>query len=101
MQVHDPPVGVTDATRRVGVVQLTSLKDLAPRQADEVGDVSHGDGDNDMATANRFSSDVSILLNNGDGTFQSAVNYAAGDSPWSVFSVDFDGDGDNDLAISN
>ena len=60
-----------------------------------------GDGDNDLATANQNSDNVSILLNNGDGTFQSAVNYAAGDGPWSVFSIDIDGDGDNDLATAN
>ena len=29
-----------------------------------------GDGDKDLATANRWSDNVSILKNNGDGTFQ-------------------------------
>ncbi|RKX29251.1 MAG: hypothetical protein DRP47_02125 [Candidatus Zixiibacteriota bacterium] len=42
-----------------------------------------------------------MLLNNGDGTFQTAVNYDVGDYPTSVFSIDLDGDGDNDLAVVN
>ncbi|MCK4625156.1 MAG: VCBS repeat-containing protein [Phycisphaerae bacterium] len=60
-----------------------------------------GDGDYDLAVANRYSDNVSILLNNGDGTFQAAVNYAVGDGPFSVFSADLDGDNDNDLAVAN
>ncbi|MEA2030089.1 MAG: FG-GAP-like repeat-containing protein, partial [candidate division Zixibacteria bacterium] len=65
----------------------------------------NGDGNNDLATANSGGwenpGDVSILLGNGDGTFQSAVNYAVGSHPLSVFSADFDGDGDNDLTTAN
>jgi hypothetical protein len=41
------------------------------------------------------------LKNNGDGIFQAADNYWAGDSPLSVFAADFDGDGDYDLATAN
>ena len=43
---------------------------------------------------------MSVVLNKGDGTFQSAVSYDAGVYPNSVFSIDLDGDGDNDLATS-
>src|SRR5687768_4276836 len=49
-----------------------------------VGDFN-GDGKPDLAVANKFSSDqtagfpgkgsVSVLLGNGDGTFQAAINY--------------------------
>ena len=69
-----------------------------------------GDGDNDVAAANhgfldlfgRFSgSSVSVLLNNGDGTFAPKEDYATGDRPTSVFSADLDGDGNNDLAVAN
>jgi hypothetical protein len=60
------------------------------------------DGFIDLAVSNTGSSDISILLNNGNGTYQSAVNYPTGGSePWSVFAADFDGDGDNDLAAAN
>jgi hypothetical protein len=60
-----------------------------------------GDGDNDLAAANFTSANVSVLLNNGDGTFQAAVNYEAGHLPVSVFAADLDEDGDNDLAVAN
>ncbi len=65
-----------------------------------------GDGDNDLAVANNgyypdILCTVSILLNNGDGMFQQAVNYGAGDGPLSVLAVDLDGDGDNDLTVAN
>jgi hypothetical protein len=51
--------------------------------------------------ANYHSDNVSVLLNNGDGIFEQAVNYGAGYYPYSVFAVDLDGDGDNDLAVAN
>jgi hypothetical protein len=61
-----------------------------------------GDGDLDLAVANQWSDNVSILKNNGDGTFQSAVNYGAGYyRPECVFCADLDGDGDLDLAVAN
>ena len=43
----------------------------------------------DLAIANHQSNNISILLNIGNGTFQSAVNYAADYGPYSVFSIDF------------
>ena len=60
-----------------------------------------GDGDNDLAVANYGSRNVSVLLNNGDGTFADKVDYDVGYRPFSVFSTDLDGDGDNDLAVAN
>ncbi len=61
-----------------------------------------GDADLDIVTANELSGDVSVLFNNGDGTFADCSNYpAGGDSLRSVFAADFDGDGDLDLATAN
>ena len=60
-----------------------------------------GDKDLDMAVANGLSNNVSILINNGDGTFQDAVNYGAGFTPYSIFCADLDGDKDLDLAVAN
>ena len=42
-----------------------------------VGDFN-GDGKADLAVANYNSNNVSVLLGNGNGTFQAAVNYGAG-----------------------
>jgi len=40
-------------------------------------------------------------LGNGNGTFQSAVNYSTGTNPSSVTTGDFNGDGKLDLATAN
>ncbi len=61
----------------------------------------NGDGKPDLAVANRSGNNVSVLLGNGDGTFQAAVNYAAGTNPECVVTGDFNGDGNSDLAVAN
>jgi hypothetical protein len=61
----------------------------------------NGDGNLDLAVANRDSNNVSILMNNNDGGFESPVNYDVGINPLSVFCADLDGDGDLDLAVAN
>ena len=60
-----------------------------------------GDGRTDLAVANYRSNDVSILLGNGDGTFQSPVTYAVGSAPYALVTGDFTGDGRTDLAVAN
>jgi uncharacterized repeat protein (TIGR01451 family) len=60
----------------------------------------NGDGKPDVAVVNSGSGDVSVLLNNGDGTYKPAVNFDAGmASPASVDVADFNHDGFQDLAI--
>lgn len=59
----------------------------------------NGDGKPDLAVANQLSGNVSILLGNGDGTFQPAVNYSAGNSPTQIVADDFNADGKLDLAL--
>src|SRR5207244_651636 len=63
-----------------------------------VGDLNH-DGKLDVVTANSSSAEISVLLGNGNGTFQAAQTYSAGDSPQSVAISDLDGDGKADLAV--
>jgi hypothetical protein len=60
-----------------------------------------GNGRLDLATANIFTNMVSVLLGNGDGTFQPAVQYAVGSFPEGIAAGDFNGDGHLDLAIAN
>ncbi|MEJ0075729.1 MAG: Ig-like domain-containing protein [Alphaproteobacteria bacterium] len=55
----------------------------------------------DLAVVNAGSNDVSILLGNGDGTFQPAVSFAAGATPSSIVVRDFNGDSIDDLAVTN
>jgi hypothetical protein len=71
-----------------------------------VGDFN-GDGIADLAVANQgtppsySNGSVSVLLGKGDGTFLTAVSYAAGYQPVSVAVGDFNGDGKQDLAVAN
>ncbi len=75
-------------------------------QSVAVGDFN-GDGFLDLAVANQGTardysdSDLSILLGNGDGTFQSPERYLIGFAPSSVAVGDFDKDGHLDVVVDN
>ncbi len=44
---------------------------------------------------------VAVFLGNGDGTFEDAVSYAAGNRPYGITAADFNGDGKGDLAVAS
>ena len=61
------------------------------------------DGKLDLVTANSgaTSNSVSVLLNNGNGTFGAPKTFAAGSTPYSVVAQDVNGDGNLDLMTAN
>jgi len=65
-----------------------------------VGDFN-GDGKLDLAIAENTSGQMSILLGNGNGTFQAAVDYPAGTNPRDIVARDLNGDGKLDLIVTN
>jgi hypothetical protein len=65
-----------------------------------VGDFN-GDGIPDIAVANVGDNSVSVLLGNGDGTFQLAGTFVVGRSPDAIAVGDFNGDGIDDLVTAN
>ncbi len=61
----------------------------------------NNDGRLDLAVVNQSSKTVSILLGNGDGTFQPQQTFSTGALPSAIAVGDFDGNGKLDLAITN
>jgi hypothetical protein len=64
------------------------------------GDVD-GDGDVDLAVANWVRQAVSVLRNQGDGTFAAPERYRTREEPLAIVMADVDADGDLDLVIGN
>jgi hypothetical protein len=60
----------------------------------------NGDGNRDLAVLNFRDNTISILLGNGDGTFQSATMIAGDTNSFSIANADFNGDHRADLVIT-
>jgi len=88
---------ITNATTSVSFNQSFYATGNGP-SAIAAGDFN-GDGRLDLAVVNTTDGTVSILLGNGEGTFQPAVPYAAGNMPNAIVVGDFNGDGKLDLAV--
>ncbi|HMD83957.1 MAG TPA: VCBS repeat-containing protein [Terriglobia bacterium] len=108
--VNPGPGGGTSNVAFFSVTVPTSSVELGGPTGFDAGSVPYdvavadfnGDGKLDLAVMNGGSNNVSVLLGNGDGTFQAAVNYDVGPNPNRGIVVgDFNGDGKPDLAVSD
>jgi hypothetical protein len=74
------------------------------QQGIAIGDFNN-DGKPDIAVTNGrdgFASIIGILLGKGDGTFQPVRTIDDGsENPYAIVAADFDGDGNQDLAVTN
>jgi len=92
-------LGIGDGTFQIPIVFQTggAAQNLA------IGDLNN-DGNMDVAVTNHglpFVDSVGVLLGVGDGTFLPVANYTAGAYPGNVSLIDFSGDGNLDMAITN
>ncbi len=93
----DPsPPGYVGFVRQDYATGTTSLGQAAVVTAD-----FNGDGVLDLATTNVDDNSVSVLLGNGDGTFQGKTDFATGLGPRDLAAADFNGDTRLDLATAN
>jgi len=93
-----PPIFLAPAFYSTGAATAVAVADV------------NGDGKPDLVAANcaagtcsfQGQGTISVLLGNGDGTFQDAVNYWSGGwLPTSVMIADVNGDGKPDILVTN
>jgi hypothetical protein len=106
-------VAVADSADRIFVLLNQGNGTFAPYVPYEVGPRPtsltsadfDGDGDVDLAVALYSQSpnmnSVTVLLNQGDGTFALSAGYGVGSNPASITNADLDNDGDLDLVTAN
>jgi hypothetical protein len=103
-------LNITDSSAQIGSATLSnsavSLSDAVSygvgRQPTAVatGDFN-SDGIPDLVVANENDNTISVLLGNGDGTFQQQQTWATGHTPESITVGDFNGDDIPDLAVAD
>jgi hypothetical protein len=90
-------LGNGDGTFSIGLVYPSDTNDSPYPENVVTGDFNH-DGNVDLAIANPGSGTLSVLLGNGDGTFQMPASYAVpGWAPYFIATADVNGDGYLDL----
>ncbi len=94
-------IQVNDGSTQTGPLFGTGIDYRAGSEPQSVAAADiNGDGKQDLVVAHYFGPDnVSLLLGNGDGTFQAARKFAVGANLQSVAIAELNGDGKLDLAV--
>src|ERR1700727_1925572 len=98
-------LGYGDGTLQAGVIYSSAAYDSYGLATVDV----NGDGKADIIVANECANNtncsngaVSILLNNGDGTFQAGNSYSSGAAyAYWIAAADMNGDGKGDIVVAN
>ena len=93
-------LGNGDGTFRAGGNFATDGNGVFAPYSVAVGDFN-SDGKLDLAVANELMNTLSVLLGNGDGTFEAHIDYATVPDSRQVATGDFNGDGRLDLVVSS
>ena len=92
--------GIGDGTFRDPATGL-GLPDLATNYTAIMAADLTGNGTLDLVLTDGITDTVTVLVGNGDGTFQAPVQYAVGLDPVSVIAGDFTGNGKLDVAVAD
>ncbi|MHB1035060.1 MAG: FG-GAP repeat domain-containing protein [Pirellulales bacterium] len=96
--------GLGDGTFELEELELAQRRISSPWDASTrsvVVEDFNGDGHMDLATVNEFDGQVSVVLGNGDRTFQSERTFDTGTGPGTLVAGDVDSDGHLDLIVGN
>jgi hypothetical protein len=93
-------LGTPNASGTFGAMLGTPNVTGSTPSPNENADLDH-DGDIDIVTCDTVGNSFTVLLGNGDGTFQPSVSYPMGAGPHGIALLDVDGDGDTDVATAN
>lgn len=95
-------VSVTEGQSTAGPIEFQTSGVTVGTGPESVASANiNGDGFRDVVVANRDAGTVSILLSNGDGTFQTPTTVSVGTRPVSVIAADLNGDGLDDVVTAD
>jgi hypothetical protein len=94
-------MSVTPTTNSDGTIAYLNATGVASNPQFVAAGYFNSDTNLDLVSANYNGDSVSVLLNNGDGSFQNVTNIATGDGAVSLVVADFNADSKSDVVVAN
>lgn len=98
--IEDIRIMINDGTGHYGDFTIHDLPGSTKPSTNEGADFNH-DGEIDLALGSTQGPEVSVLIGNGDGTFDPEVTYNASQGVRGLAVIDYDCDGFTDIATAN